>query len=114
MALGQPLYLDGNDDLCRKQLTRLNTTSGVTEPATGLTGLEFRISLTDDGAAVHASLEQAAAEIGTSGEYFATLAGADIEAHLTAHVGRTVYEIFGDGASVNIVTARRVLRPRRG
>jgi hypothetical protein len=108
---GQPLYLGGNDDMPRAAVTRINTTTGLEEAATGLTGLTFKLAATETGAAINAALSKTATEIGATGEYQATFEGADLVTYLTA--GVDVYQIFGDAANVNLVVARRVVSVRR-
>ena len=110
MIRGRPLYLNGNDDEPEKTVTRKNATTGAKEAATGLVGLTFRLAATPNGSAIHASLSKSALERGTLGIYYAVFEGADLDAQLDSdtYKGKDVYEIFGDGANVNIVTVRRV------
>lgn len=106
------LYLD-NDWEAEYSLTRRNADSGATEVATGLTGLSCRISLTPDGPAVHADLNLSMAErSGALGTYVVVFDGDKLRTRLAVYVGRTVYEVFGDGANVLTAVARRV-RGRR-
>ena len=109
---GEPIYLDGNDDMARVALTRVNTTTGEDEAATGLTGLTFRVAATENGSAINAALSVAAAEIGTTGEYYAVLQGSDLTTYLATYAGKDVYQVFGDGLNVNVVVVRQVLPAR--
>ena len=114
MIRGRPLYLNNNDDEPEKALTRKNATTGVTEAATGLTGLTFLLSATSTGTAIHASLSKSATERGALGIYFAVFEGTDLHTHLNSatYVGKDVFEIFSDSANVHYVVARRVVAVR--
>lgn len=109
---GDDLYLDGNDDEPEHTLTRKNATTGAVEPATGLSGLTFRLSLTRNGAAINATLSKTAAERGTLGIYYATFDGSDLTAQLASYAGRPIFQIFGDGLNINYSLARRVVAVR--
>jgi hypothetical protein len=92
-------------------LTRKNATTGANEPATGLSGLTCRLSLTDGGAAINGALNVNAAERGTTGIYSGIFAGSDLRTYLTA--GTVIYEVFGDGVHVTSSVPRIVRAPRR-
>ena len=107
------LYLD-NDYIPEIDLTQKHPETGLWVPAVGQAGLTFRISLSDGGSAVHASLSVAAAERSAKpGTYFTTLQGSDLRTHLAAYIGTPVWEIFGDGANVFISVPRKVVERRR-
>ena len=107
-----PIYLDGNDDEPETTLTRKNASTGRSEPATGLTGLSFRLSATRGGGPISIDLSRAATERGVLGIYYATFEGSDLRAQLGTYVGKDVYQTFGDGANVNFTVARRVIGVR--
>ena len=107
-----PLYLDGNDDEPEITLTRKVAATGLTEAATGLTGLTVRLSATPNGTAINAALSKSATERGTLGVYRATFEGSDLTAQLATYAGKDVYQTFGDGLNVNFTVARRVIGVR--
>ena len=103
-----------NDYEMEVALSRKNATTGLLEPATGLTGLTFWLSATDGGATIHATLSVSAAErAGAPGVYSAILQGTDLRTHLASYVGARVWEVFGDGANIDTSIARKVVDPRR-
>ena len=109
----KPLYLD-NDHVCEMDLTQKHTDTSLWVPAVGQAGLSFRISLTDGGSAVHASLSVSATERPAKpGTYFATLQGNDLRTHLAAYIGTIVWEVFGDGTNVTTSEPRKVVEHRR-
>jgi len=114
MTRGEPIYTDGNDDEPETALTRKNATTGATEPATGLTGLSYRLSATKGGAAIHANLSKNASERPNTGKYFAVFEGDDIAAQLNnaAYWNVDVFQVFGDGVNINYNVVRRVLAHR--
>jgi hypothetical protein len=82
----------------------------VLEPAAGLTGVQAWFSATRSGVAINAALLKTLTEaVGKSGTYFAVLDGSDITTHLTAYVGRTIWEIISDGGNTKRTTPFRVL-----
>lgn len=108
---GPPLVL-GNDDRALALIETLDTANPPDMiPATGLTDITVRWSLTETGAAVHASLQKTAAELGNSGYYTAVMAGADLDTHLGSYVGQTVYRIWANAGNniKNRVTAHLVV-----
>lgn len=108
MQRGRPIYLGGNDFECVNNLTRRAVTTGLLEPAIGLTLSAF-LSATPTGATIDGSLSKAATErSSTPGEYFAIMEGTDLVAQLASYDGKDVYEIFGNQADVNYVTAHQV------
>ena len=109
---GKPLYLGGNDDEPEKLVRRKNAATGALEVATGLTGLTFMLAATPTGTAIHASLNKAATERGTTGKYFAVFEGTDLTTQLAALAGQDVFEVFGNGQDVNYVTRRAVVAVR--
>lgn len=106
------IYLDSDWEL-EYRATRKNATTGVPEPATGLGGLTGRLSATDGGAAIHATMSVALTERGTTGIYFGVLQGDDLRTRLAALVGTVVYEVFGDGVNVLTSVQRLVSAVRR-
>lgn len=111
---GAPIYTDGNDDEPEQIVTRKNTTTGATEPATGLTGLSFHFAATEGGTAIHASLTKDASERGTTGRYYCTIEGDDITTQLdnATYWNTDIYQVFGDGVNINYNVKRKVLRHR--
>lgn len=95
--------------------TRRNTSSGLTEAAAGLVGLQGWLSATDGGAAIHASLSKVMAErASTPGEYFAVIDGDALHAQLApTYNNQTIYEVFGDGLNVQYSVARKFVSLRR-
>lgn len=74
-------------------ITRKNATTGRSEPATGLTSVQFRISATETGAAI-GSLTANASERGTTGRYYAIFdTAALVTALVASHMGKHVYLI---------------------
>lgn len=109
------LYLD-NDWEYIWPGTRRNASTGVIEPAAGLTGLAARISATDGGATINAALTQSLVERASlAGEYFAVVDGDALRTHLgnVTYIGRVVWEVFGDGTNVLYSVARTVIEHRR-
>ena len=107
------LYLGGNDDRPLKALTRINTTSGIREVATGLTITIF-LSTTETGSAVDASLSKSMSEIGSTGQYQSAFEGADLVTYLASSAGSIVYEVMTISNDIRHVTPRRVQLVRRG
>lgn len=114
MKRGAPIYTDGNDDEPEEVVTRKNTSTGATEPATGLTGLSFRLSATIGGTAIHANLNKNASERGSTGKYYAVFEGDDLTAQLnnSTYWNTDVFQVFGDGVNINYNVVRRVLQHR--
>lgn len=114
MTRGKPIYLGGNDDEPEKVVTRKQAGTGEREPATGLTGLSFRLAATPSGVAIHATLNQSATERGSLGIYSAIFEGSDLDAHLgsVTYIGKDIYEIFGNDADIHYTTVRRVIAER--
>lgn len=114
MEKGLPLYTDGNDDEPEATARRKNSATGAKEPATGLVGLKFRLAAAAGGAAIHANLDVAATERGTTGIYAGVFQGSDLQAQLgnATYWDKDVVQIFGNGADVNYSVVRRVLRYR--
>jgi len=106
------IYLDSDWEF-EYRATRKNATTGALEPATGLAGLTGRLSLTDGGATIHATMSVALAERGTTGIYFGVLEGDNLRTQLLALVGTVVYEVFGDGVNVLTSSPRMVRAVRR-
>jgi len=76
------------------KITRKNATTGKEEAATGLSGVQFRISATETGGAI-GSLTANASERGTTGRYYAVFdTGALVTALITgSYLGKHVYLI---------------------
>ena len=106
------LALD-NDWEAEYTLTRKNASTGVFEPATGLTGLIVRISTTDGGATIHSDLNIPILERGSTGTYFGVLDGDKLRTHLASLLGAVVYEVMGDGTNVLRSSPRKVIWPPR-
>lgn len=94
-------------------MTRKNSATGTLEPATGLTGLSARLSLTDAGAAIHATMSVNLTERGATGIYAGVIQGDDLRTQLAALVGTVLYEVFGDGTNVLTSIPRLVSAVRR-
>lgn len=109
----KPIFLDNDYEICWP-MTRKNTATGLDEPASGLTGVIGKLSATDGGAAIHATLSITLAErASTPGEYFGILQGDDLRTQLASLTGQVVYECIGDGVNEFICVARKVLAHRR-
>jgi len=93
--------------------SRKNAGTGTIEPATGLTGLSARLSATDGGAAIHATMSVNLTERGTTGLYFGVIEGDNLRAQLVALVGQVIYEVYGDGTNVFTSIPRLVAAVRR-
>lgn len=103
-----------NDFEPEKDITRKNTTTGAIEAATGLTGLTARISATDGGSTIHASLSVSVTERSAkAGTYSAIFQGDDLRTHLAGSVGIIVWIVFGDGTNVLVSDPYTVIERRR-
>jgi hypothetical protein len=102
-----------NDYEPEYRATRKNAATGAIEAATGLTGLSARLSATDGGAAIHATMSVNLTERGSTGIYFGVLQGDDLRTQLAALAGSVVYEVFGDGVNVLTSIPRLVSAVRR-
>ena len=94
-------------------MTRKNSATGTLEPATGLAGLIARLSLTDAGAAIHATMSVSLTERGSTGIYSGVIQGDDLRTQLLSLVGSIIYEVFGDGTNVLTSIPRLVSAVRR-
>lgn len=104
-----------NDYTPQFAFTEPDASTGLYGPATGLSGMTCRISATDGGAAIHASLDQVLTEWGgTPGTYYVRFDGDNLRSHLAAYVGQSVYVVVGDGTNVHISKPVRVRERRRG
>lgn len=106
------IALGGNDDRPMKALTRINTTTGIREVATGLTLTVF-LSTSETGSAVDATLSKTMSEIGSTGQYQSAYEGADLVTYLASSAGAVVYEITTISNDIRHVTPRRVVAVRR-
>lgn len=112
MTAENAVYLD-NDFEIEVALQRKNSTTGDLEPATGLT-LTGRLSATDGGATIHASLSVNLTERGTTGIYAGVLNGEDLRTQLAAaYVGQPVWLVAGDGTNVHVSEPYVVRATRR-
>jgi hypothetical protein len=102
-----------NDWEAEYRATRKNAAAGTIEPATGLVGLTCRLSVTDGGAAIHATMSVALTERGVTGLYYGVIQGDDLRTQLLTLVGTTIYEVFGDGTNVLTSIPRLVSLVRR-
>jgi len=102
-----------NDWEFEYRATRKNAATGTLEPATGLTGLNGRLSATDAGAAIDPLLSVSLSERGSTGIYYGVVQGDDLRSKLVGYVGTTVYEVFGDGTNVFTSIQRFVAAVRR-
>lgn len=93
--------------------TRKNAATGTLEPATGLAGLSARLSATDSGAAIHATMSVALTERGATGIYAGVILGPDLRTQLAALAGQVIYEVFAIGTSVLTSIPRLVSAVRR-
>lgn len=95
---------------------RRNSSTGASEPATGLI-VTAHISATDGGAAIDADLAKSLTERSSQpGEYYAVVDGDALREHLDGDpslVGLTVWEVFGDGVNVQYSVPRKVVARRR-
>jgi len=108
------LYLNGNDYEAEFTLTRKNAATGAVEADAGHLGLTVRLAATPTGAAIDATLQKALAERASlAGTFFAVIAGADINTKLASFVGKSVWEICTDGATIFAAVEREVLADRR-
>lgn len=90
------VFLDGNDHEPEFDITRRNTSTGVLEPATGLS-LRVRMAATVDGAALDASLDVPMTERpGKPGSYFGSLPGPAMHTYLAPYLDSDVYELVYD------------------
>lgn len=77
-----------------RDMTEWSASTGQHEPKSGLT-LTGLLSLTPDGAAIHASLSKSLVEVGSTARYGATTAAGDHQTHLAGApslVGKVIYE----------------------
>lgn len=104
--LDDELYPE-NDDLIvvRPTLTRVNTTTGVTETITltgrtdGLAFLSTSAKTDGTATAIHASLSKTLTETLTTGTYSAVIEGSDKTTQLAASLeGATLYRHFAFGS----------------
>lgn len=106
------IFLD-NDFEPEYAITRKNATTGVSEAATGLTGITARIAATDGGAAIHANLSKTASERSNkAGTYYAVIEGDDLRTCLASYANKKVWVVFGDGTNV-LVSDAYVVKERR-
>jgi hypothetical protein len=91
------------DFLAQEDLTQPSTTTGVWAAATGLTGLEFRISATKTGAAIGALTASAAERSATPGRYYAVFDAAALTTALATYVRTQVYLILSKSGDVDYV-----------
>lgn len=110
--MSKTIALD-NDWELEYRATRKNSATGTLEPATGLVGLTGRLSATDAGAAIHATMSVALSERGSTGIYFGVLQGDDLRTQLLSLVNTTIYEVFGDGTNILTSIPRLVSAVRR-
>lgn len=95
-------------------VSRKNGASGAEEAAPSLTGLTARLSATDGGSAIHASLSVSVAErTSKPGTYFGTFQGNDLRTHCASLVGTIGYVVFGDGVNVLVSEPHLIVRTRR-
>ena len=103
-----------NDYEPEYRATRKNAATGAIEAATGLTGLSARLSATDGGAPIHATMSVNLTERGTTGIYFGVLEGDNLRTQLNpTYVGQVIFEVFGDGTNVLTSIPRLVSAVRR-
>lgn len=102
-----------NDWEAEYRATRKNAATGTLEPATGLSSLTARLSLTDGGAAIHSTLNVALIERGATGIYSGVMLGPDLQTQLNALAGTVIYEVFAVGTSVLTSIPRLVQAIRR-
>jgi hypothetical protein len=103
-----------NDFEPEYDVTRKASATGLAEAATGLTGLTAHIAATDEGATIDASLSVSASErSATAGRYYAVIPGADLRTHLAGYIGRKVWVIFGDDATLDVSDPHLVIAGRR-
>lgn len=95
------------------KVTRKNATTGVTEAATGLTGMTARISATTTGAAI-GSLTVSLTERGTTGIYAGILDTAALVSALAALLNTTVYVVYSKAGDIDHDWSAILLRDQRG
>lgn len=104
-----PIYIDFEVEV---KITRKNSSTGVPEPATGLTGMTARISATDTGSAL-SPLTVSLTERGTTGIYAGVFDTADLVTALgTTYLNQTVYLIYSKSGDIDRAGAPYVVRDR--
>lgn len=107
------LYLD-NDLEVEIKLTRKAATTGLTEPAAGVTGLSAYIAATPQGTAIHADLSVNLSErSAAAGTYYGLLDGDDLTTRLTDSINETVYLVVTNAAKDVELIAPYVVRRDR-
>ena len=96
------------------KVTRKNSSTGVTEAATGLTGMTARIAATPTGTAL-GSLTVSLTERGTTGIYAGVLDTAALVTALAAsYLNQTVYVIYSKSGDIDREWAAYLVRDQRG
>lgn len=99
------LYLD-NDWEPEFTATQKDATTGVIEPATGLSSQLALISATRGGSAIDATLSVSLTERGTTGIYYAAtpIQGTDLRSVLSnaTYLNKIVWVRFGDGSNITV------------
>lgn len=94
------------------KITRKNATTGATEAATGLSGMQARIAATTTGAAI-GSLTTALTERGSTGIYYGVLDTAALVSGLTAYLDKVVYVVYSKSGDIDHEWAPYVVRDGR-
>jgi hypothetical protein len=86
-------------------IRRKNTSTRVTEEATGLSGVTFRLAATSGGAAINAALSGTASEAGSTGRYVYTFDVADLQTHLIpTYLNATVYLVVEKSGAISTMS----------
>lgn len=94
-------------------ILRRDPATGEWEPATGLTGLSARLSTTDGGSAIDASLSVDATERGSLGVYYGTFQGDYLRTHAASYAGQVMFLVFGDEVNIKTSDPVRIQAIRR-
>ena len=112
-AVRYPRLVSSNSHTIRHALTGDNVTTGVREPASGLTVTAFIAESPVAATPIHADLQIALDEVGSSGDYLGVIPGAAITERLTGYLGQRVWEVVTDGQTARFVTELRVRATRQ-
>lgn len=88
-----------NDYEPKWSLKQNNTSSGVREPATGVTHTAY-FSLTKGGSAITGLTFAAIERVGKPGSYFVIFPGPALRTALAALIGKIIYLMVGNGTMI--------------
>ena len=92
---------NSEDFLAQQDVTRPSETTGTWIAATGIAALQFRFSLTKNGAAIGTLTALALERAGTAGRYYAVFDTLDLVAGLTAYLNQRVYLILSKAGDLD-------------